>query len=107
MHPGKAVPPVGGSPCLGLTAHLAFTRPPRCRRPPPRQRSSASATSSGRRSCEPRCRTLLESGHERGPLRRAERASDLGGDTGNRTPDLLLAKQALYQLSYVPEGVSL
>src|SRR6185437_10610462 len=26
-----------------------------------------------------------------------------GGDTGNRTPDLLLAKQALYQLSYVPE----
>src|SRR5674476_1184439 len=28
----------------------------------------------------------------------------LGGDTGNRTPDLLLAKQALYQLSYVPEG---
>ena len=27
----------------------------------------------------------------------------LGGDTGNRTPDLLLAKQALYQLSYVPE----
>ncbi len=28
-----------------------------------------------------------------------------GGDTGNRTPDLLLAKQALYQLSYVPEGV--
>ena len=29
-------------------------------------------------------------------------ASDLGGDTGNRTPDLLLAKQALYQLSYVP-----
>ena len=35
---------------------------------------------------------------------RAERASDLSGDTGNRTPDLLLAKQALYQLSYVPEG---
>ena len=34
-------------------------------------------------------------------------AIDLGGDTGNRTPDLLLAKQALYQLSYVPEGVSL
>gem|GEM_PF-6338511 len=27
-----------------------------------------------------------------------------GGDTGNRTPDLLLAKQALYQLSYVPDG---
>ena len=52
-----------------------------------------------------RCRTLLEHGHERGPSRRAERASDLGGDTGNRTPDLLLAKQALYQLSYVPEGM--
>ena len=51
----------------------------------------------------PRCRTFLECGHERGPSRRAERASDLGGDTGNRTPDLLLAKQALYQLSYVPE----
>ncbi len=33
------------------------------------------------------------------------RAFDLGGDTGNRTPDLLLAKQALYQLSYVPEGM--
>ena len=27
-----------------------------------------------------------------------------GGDDGNRTHDLLLAKQALYQLSYVPEG---
>ena len=26
-----------------------------------------------------------------------------GGDDGNRTHDLLLAKQALYQLSYVPE----
>ncbi|MEY3618828.1 MAG: hypothetical protein RL726_1526 [Actinomycetota bacterium] len=26
----------------------------------------------------------------------------LGGDDGNRTHDLLLAKQALYQLSYVP-----
>ncbi len=25
------------------------------------------------------------------------------GDEGNRTPDLLLAKQALYQLSYIPE----
>ena len=25
-----------------------------------------------------------------------------GGDDGNRTHDLLLAKQALYQLSYVP-----
>ncbi len=25
------------------------------------------------------------------------------GATGNRTPDLLLAKQALYQLSYGPE----
>jgi len=27
--------------------------------------------------------------------RRAERASDLGGDTGNRTPDLLLANSRL------------
>ena len=27
------------------------------------------------------------------------------GATGNRTPDLLLAKQALYQLSYGPEPV--
>lgn len=26
----------------------------------------------------------------------------MGGDTGNRTPDPLLAKQMLYQLSYVP-----
>src|SRR5665647_2642128 len=57
-------------------------------------------------SVNPRCRTLLEYGHARSPSRRAERASDLGGDTGNRTPDLLLAKQALYQLSYVPEGTS-
>ena len=31
----------------------------------------------------------------------------LGGDDGNRTHDLLLAKQMLYQLSYVPvKGVS-
>ena len=34
---------------------------------------------------------LDRNGHERGPSRRPERASDLGGDTGNRTPDLLLA----------------
>ncbi len=27
-----------------------------------------------------------------------------GGDEGNRTPDIYLAKVALYQLSYVPEG---
>ena|GEM_PF-4261620 len=27
------------------------------------------------------------------------------GDEGNRTPDLLLAKQALYQLSYIPDRV--
>ena len=26
----------------------------------------------------------------------------IGGDEGTRTPDILLAKQALYQLSYVP-----
>jgi hypothetical protein len=26
------------------------------------------------------------------------------GDEGTRTPDILLAKQALYQLSYVPGG---
>jgi hypothetical protein len=26
------------------------------------------------------------------------------GDEGTRTPDILLAKQALYQLSYVPAG---
>jgi hypothetical protein len=25
-----------------------------------------------------------------------------GGDTETRTPDILLAKQALYQLSYIP-----
>ena len=49
--------------------------------------------------------TRLDYGHERGPSRQTEWASDLGGDTGNRTPDLLLAKQALYQLSYVPEGM--
>jgi hypothetical protein len=95
-------------PTSGLTAHLAFdataSSHPWLR---PRRRSSGSATSSERGSCEPRCRTLLEYWHERGPLRRAKRASDQGGDTGNRTPDLLLAKQALYQLSYVPEGVSL
>jgi hypothetical protein len=29
-------------------------------------------------------------------------SATLGGDDGNRTHDLLLAKQALYQLSYVP-----
>ena len=28
------------------------------------------------------------------------------GEEGNRTPDLLLAKQALYQLSYIPDRVS-
>lgn len=38
----------------------------------------------------------------RSPLRRTGEGFG-GGDTGNRTPDLLLAKQALYQLSYVPE----
>ena len=27
----------------------------------------------------------------------------LGGDKGSRTPDLLHAKQALYQLSYIPK----
>ena len=27
-----------------------------------------------------------------------------GGDKGSRTPDLLRARQALYQLSYVPTG---
>ena len=27
-----------------------------------------------------------------------------GGDEGNRTPDIYLAKVALCQLSYVPEG---
>src|SRR5262245_12867414 len=31
------------------------------------------------------------------------RTSTQCGDEGNRTPDLLLAKQALYQLSYIPE----
>ena len=30
----------------------------------------------------------------------------VGGDEESRTPDLLLAKQALYQLSYGPIGVS-
>jgi len=29
-----------------------------------------------------------------------------GGDEETRTPDFLLAKEALYQLSYVPVGVS-
>ena len=29
----------------------------------------------------------------------------LGGGKGIRTPDLLTASQALYQLSYTPEGV--
>ena len=29
-------------------------------------------------------------------------AFTMSGDDGNRTHDLLLAKQALYQLSYVP-----
>jgi hypothetical protein len=38
------------------------------------------------------------------PTAERKGASDLRGDTGNRTPDLLLAKQALYQLSYVPKG---
>ena len=30
-----------------------------------------------------------------------------GGDEGNRTPDLLLARQALSHLSYTPELLSL
>ena len=29
------------------------------------------------------------------------------GEEGNRTPDLLLAKQALYQLSYFPDSESI
>jgi hypothetical protein len=29
------------------------------------------------------------------------------GDEGNRTPDILLAKQVLYQLSYVPKCTEL
>jgi hypothetical protein len=29
----------------------------------------------------------------------------ISGDEGSRTPDILLAKQALYQLSYVPDSV--
>jgi hypothetical protein len=34
-----------------------------------------------------------------------QRASfKFGGDVGNRTPDLLHAKQALYQLSYAPKA---
>ena len=49
--------------------------------------------------------TRNEEGQDRGLCLWPGRS--LGGDTGNRTPDLLLAKQALYQLSYVPEGVSL
>ena len=32
----------------------------------------------------------------------APRPDDIG-DEGTRTPDILLAKQALYQLSYIPE----
>ena len=40
-------------------------------------------------------RSLLEFGHDGGPSHRAERASGLGGDTGNRTPDLLLANSRL------------
>ena len=30
-----------------------------------------------------------------------------GGDKGSRTPDLLRARQALYQLSYVPRSIYL
>jgi hypothetical protein len=30
-------------------------------------------------------------------------AGESGGDEGTRTPDLLHAKQALYQLSYIPK----
>ena len=36
------------------------------------------------------------------PLRGAESFSDLGGAKGTRTPGLLHAMQALYQLSYSP-----
>ena len=32
------------------------------------------------------------------------KGGDSGGDEGNRTPDIYLAKVALCQLSYVPEG---
>jgi hypothetical protein len=28
------------------------------------------------------------------------------GDEGTRTPDILLAKQALYQLSYIPQDAA-
>jgi hypothetical protein len=34
--------------------------------------------------------------------RGSESFGKFGGDEGTRTPDILLAKQALYQLSYVP-----
>jgi hypothetical protein len=41
--------------------------------------------------------------NERTPApKRVGQAFFLCGATGNRTPDLLLAKQALYQLSYGP-----
>ncbi len=41
-------------------------------------------------------------GNEKAPGSVATRGF-VGGDDGNRTHDLLLAKQMLYQLSYVPE----
>ena len=66
---------------------------------------SLSSGQTDRRDWESSSAAHLKVSQSRAP-QRAGRASDQGGDTGNRTPDLLLAKQALYQLSYVPEGYS-
>ena len=49
--------------------------------------------------------TPTRPGQKKTPTVRKGWGSDANycGATGNRTPDLLLAKQALYQLSYGPE----
>src|ERR1035438_497225 len=49
-----------------------------------------------------RCGTLLLYDPSQRPFSRSQLASDLGGAMGIRTPDLLHAMQALYQLSYSP-----
>ena len=61
------------------------------------------AGSDQRASLEPKLATRARVGeeNEKAPGSSATRGF-VGGDDGNRTHDLLLAKQMLYQLSYVP-----
>ena len=53
--------------------------------------------------CNPSCNRSNNAGLVGARDQKNGRRVHSGGDDGNRTHDLLLAKQALYQLSYVPE----